>query len=119
MSVKNAPSIPVEFTTMREPLGNAIDAVLAEDVAGKTALVTGCGPIGLLTIGIARASGATSISASEVRRLRRGLAVQMGATQTWDDQTIDLVEAVRDETHGDGMDVLLEMLRNSRALQQG
>ena len=32
--------------------------VLAEDVAGKTVLVTGCGPIGLLAIGIARASGA-------------------------------------------------------------
>jgi threonine 3-dehydrogenase len=45
---KNDPAIPVEFTAIQEPLGNAIDTVLAEDVAGKIVLVTGCGPIGLL-----------------------------------------------------------------------
>ena len=116
---KNDSSIPIEFTAIQEPLGNAIDTVLAEDVAGKTVLVTGCGPIGLLAIGIARASGATSILASEVSPLRRSLAAQMGATQCWDPNAIDLVEAVRDETHGDGVDVLLEMSGNNRALQQG
>jgi threonine 3-dehydrogenase len=116
---KNDPSIPVEFTAIQEPLGNAIDTVLAEDVAGKTVLVTGCGPIGLLAIGVARASGATSIFASEVSPLRRDLAMQMGATQCWDPSAIDIVESVRDETHGDGVDVLLEMSGNHRALQQG
>jgi threonine 3-dehydrogenase len=116
---KNDPSIPVEFTAIQEPLGNAIDTVLAEDVAGKTVLVTGCGPIGLLAIGVARASGATSILASEVSPLRRDLAMQMGATQCWDPSAIDIVEAVCDETHGDGVDVLLEMSGNHRALQQG
>ena len=44
---KNDPTIPLEFTAIQEPLGNAIDTVLVEDVAGKTVLVTGCGPIGL------------------------------------------------------------------------
>src|SRR6266545_2975987 len=63
---KNDPTIPLEFTAIQEPLGNAIDTVLVEDVAGQTVLVTGCGPIGLLAIGIARASGATCIFASEV-----------------------------------------------------
>jgi threonine 3-dehydrogenase len=43
----------------------------------------------------------------------------MGATQSWDPQAIDIVEAVRDETHGDGVDVLLEMSGHPRALQQG
>ena len=116
---KNDPTIPLEWTAIQEPLGNAIDTVLVEDVAGKTMLVTGCGPIGLLAIGIARASGATCIVASESSPLRRQLAARMGATRVLNPLEVDLVEAVRAETHGDGVDVLLEMSGNATALRQG
>lgn len=116
---KNDPSIPLEWTAIQEPLGNAIDTVLAEDVAGKTVLVTGCGPIGLLAIGIARASGATCIFAAEVSPLRRQLAERMGATWVLNPLEVDIVEAVRTETNGDGVDVLLEMSGNATALRQG
>ena len=116
---KNDPTIPLEFTAIQEPLGNAIDTVLVEDVAGKTVLVTGCGPIGLLAIGIARASGATCILATEVSPLRRQLAARMGATWVYNPLEVDIVEAVRAETNGDGVDVLLEMSGNATALSQG
>jgi threonine 3-dehydrogenase len=116
---KNEPTIPLEFTAIQEPLGNAIDTVLVEDVAGKTVLVTGCGPIGLLAIGIARASGATCILASEVSPLRRQLAERMGATCVLNPLEVDVVEAVRAQTNGDGVDVLLEMSGNATALKQG
>jgi threonine 3-dehydrogenase len=116
---KNEPTIPLEFTAIQEPLGNAIDTVLVEDVAGKTVLVTGCGPIGLLAIGIARASGATCIVASEVSPLRRQLAERMGATRVLNPLEVDIVEAVRAETNGDGVDVLLEMSGQATALKQG
>jgi threonine 3-dehydrogenase len=116
---KNDPAIPVEFTAIQEPLGNAIDTVLAEDVAGKTVLVTGCGPIGLLAIGIARACGATSIFATETSAFRLQLATRMGATHAWDPQQVDVIDAVHQETGGTGVDVLLELSGNARALQQG
>jgi threonine 3-dehydrogenase len=116
---KNDPALPVEFTAIQEPLGNAIDTVLAEDVAGKTVLVTGCEPIGLLAIGIARASGATSIFAAEVSPFRLHLVTRMGATHAWNPHEVDIVEAVQAETDGNGVDVLLEMSGNARALQQG
>jgi threonine 3-dehydrogenase len=116
---KNEPTIPLEFTAIQEPLGNAIDTVLVEDVAGKTVLVTGCGPIGLLAIGIARASGATCILASEVSPLRRQLAERMGATWVFNPLEMDIVEAVHAQTNGDGVDVLLEMSGNATALRQG
>ena len=93
--------------------------MVAEDVAGKTVLVTGCGPIGLLAIGIARASGATCIFAAEVSPLRRQLAERMGATRVLNPLEVDMVEAVRAETNGDGVDVLLEMSGNATALRQG
>ncbi|HEY7493029.1 MAG TPA: L-threonine 3-dehydrogenase [Candidatus Tectomicrobia bacterium] len=116
---KNDPVIPLECTAIQEPLGNAIDTVLAEDVAGKTVLVTGCGPIGLLAIGIARAAGATSIFATEVSPFRRQLATRMGATQVWNPLEVDVVEAVREMTDGKGADVLLEMSGKAQALQHG
>jgi threonine 3-dehydrogenase len=116
---KNDPAIPLECTAIQEPLGNAIDTVLAEDVAGKTVLVTGCGPIGLLAIGIVRASGATSLFATEVSPFRRQLATRMGATHAWNPLEVDMVEVVREMTDGNGVDVLLEMSGNAQALQQG
>ena len=82
-------------------------------------LVTGCGPIGLLAIGIARASGATCICAAEVSPFRRQLAERMGATRVLNPLEVDMVEAVRAETNGDGVDVLLEMSGNATALRQG
>src|SRR5262249_30617947 len=96
-----------------------IDTVLAEDVAGKTVLVTGCGPIGLLAIGIARASGATCIFAAEISPLRRQLATRMGAAWVLNPLEADIVEAIRAETPRDGVAVLLEMSGNATALRQG
>ena len=54
------PEISVEVAALHDPLGNAFHAVMSADVRGRSVLVTGCGPIGLFCIGIARASGARS-----------------------------------------------------------
>ena len=40
-------AIPPEFASIQEPLGNAVDAALVDDVTGHTVLITGCGPTGL------------------------------------------------------------------------
>jgi threonine 3-dehydrogenase len=40
---------------LQEPMGNAVHAAFAEPIEGRTVLVTGCGPIGLCAVGIARA----------------------------------------------------------------
>ena len=51
--------------------------MLAGEVAAKTVAVTGCGPIGLFSIAVARACGATQIYALEVNEHRRKIAKQM------------------------------------------
>lgn len=48
-----------DHASVQEPFGNAVDTVLAEDVHTKSVLVLGCGPIGLMAITIAIASGAS------------------------------------------------------------
>ena len=70
----NDPSIPPEVAAIQEPLGNATYAVLGEDadVAGKTMVITGDGPISLFASGVARACGAARIRARPHRWQRRG-----------------------------------------------
>ncbi|HIP89023.1 MAG TPA: L-threonine 3-dehydrogenase, partial [Thermococcus paralvinellae] len=62
---KNPRNIPPEYATLQEPLGNAVDTVLAESITGKTVLITGAGPLGLLGITVAKASGASLVIVSE------------------------------------------------------
>ncbi len=116
---KNDPSIPAAFASVQEPLGNAIDTVLSEDVAGKSVAVIGAGPIGMLAVGVARVSGATDIFVTDLNDYRLGIAQKMGATVTLNPKNVDVVQAVMDATHGDGVDVVLEMSGNANALIQG
>src|SRR5437868_14768205 len=72
-------SIPEEYASILDPLGNAVHTVLAGDIAAKTVAITGCGPIGLFSIAAARAVGATTVFAIEVNEHRRRLAKEMKA----------------------------------------
>jgi threonine 3-dehydrogenase len=74
----------IDHAAALEPLGNAVHTVLAGEIAGCSAAVTGCGPIGLFSIAIARACGpgrsspATSIrTASSWREDRRDVVVDV------------------------------------------
>src|ERR1700758_1101817 len=73
------PSIPLEYASILDPLGNAVHTVLAGEIAAKTVAITGCGPIGLFSIAVARAVGAARVFAIEVNDHRRGIAKQMKA----------------------------------------
>ena len=66
--------LPPEIATLQEPFGNAVFALSHEDVAGKSVAILGCGPVGLFSIGIARASGAGRVLASDRMPFRLGLA---------------------------------------------
>ncbi len=113
------PGIPIEWAAVHDPLGNAFHAVLTAGVSGKSVLVTGCGPIGLFSIGIARAAGAARVFASEVDTKRREMAKREGADHVIDPRRENLEEIVRDETRGDGVHVVLEMSGNPDAIRQG
>lgn len=66
---------------MLEPLGVAIHAVdLGHVKPGMTVGVFGCGPIGLLTLQVARAAGATQIIATDRLEHRLETARSLGAT---------------------------------------
>jgi threonine 3-dehydrogenase len=113
------PAIPEHYGAILDPLGNAVHAVLSGEIAGQTVAVTGCGPIGLMSIAVAKACGASAIFASEVNPQRRAMAITMGAEEALDPIADDVVGRVRAATGGAGVDVLLEMSGNPQAIQMG
>jgi len=111
----NDPSIPPEFATVQEPMGNACYAVLGEDadVAGKTMLITGDGPISLFAIGIARACGVSKILHFGKYDFNMEIARKMGADeQIYTNKTTpeERETFVMDHTGGWGVDIALEMV---------
>ena len=102
-------SIPLEYASILDPLGNAVHTVLAGEIAAKTVAITGCGPIGLFSIAVARAVGATTIFAIEVNEHRRKLATKMNADYALDPSKEDVRAIVAEKTDGLGVDVVLEM----------
>ncbi len=115
----NPPDMPVEIAVLQENFGNAVHTAFATDLAAKKVLVTGCGPVGVMTIAVARAAGARAIYASDVSAYRLRLARKMGADAVVNPKKDDVVRAVRDLTDGEGVDVLLEMSGAPSALAQG
>ena len=54
-------SVEPEVGAIFDPLGNAVHTALAFSLVGEDVLVTGCGPIGLMSIAVARHVGARFI----------------------------------------------------------
>src|SRR3979490_1517216 len=96
------PAIPQEYASILDPLGNAVHSVLAGEIAGKTVAVTGCGPIGLFSIAVARAVGATTIFVIEINEHRRKLATKMHADCVLDPSKEDVRSIVTEKTGGLG-----------------
>ncbi|WP_108482949.1 L-idonate 5-dehydrogenase [Oceaniglobus ichthyenteri] len=68
---------------MAEPLAVSLHAVRrVGGMLGKRVLVTGCGPIGVLTILAARRAGAETIVATDLSDFTLGVAAANGADQT-------------------------------------
>jgi threonine 3-dehydrogenase len=113
------PAIPEHYGAILDPLGNAVHTVLAGPIAGQTVLVTGCGPIGLMSIAVAKACGSSKVFATETNEQRRAMAKKMGADLVLNPAAENAVARILAETNGTGVDALLEMSGNSAAIQQG
>jgi len=104
---------------LQEPMGNAVHAAFAEPLEGRSVLVTGCGPIGLCAVGIAKAAGASLVIATDTEAYRLELARRMGADLALDASDAGGDVRITDATGGDGVEVVLEMSGIPAALDQG
>ena len=103
---------------LQEPMGNAVHAAFAEPIEGRSVLITGCGPIGLCAVGIAKAAGASLVIATDTEPYRLELARAMGAALVLDATDAATEERIGEATRGDGVEVVLEMSGAAPALHQ-
>jgi len=102
---------------MLEPLGVAIHAAdLGHLRLGGSAVVAGCGPIGLLLIQVLRAAGAAWVAAFDPLPHRREAASRLGADLAADPAEARVPADLRELT-GDGVDVAFEMAGTDGAVQ--
>jgi threonine dehydrogenase-like Zn-dependent dehydrogenase len=84
---------------------------------GGHVLIYGCGPIGLASITLARAAGASHIIAFDIVEPRLKLAREYGATFAYNPLDMDGYsphEAVLDHTDGDGVSLAIECTEKHR-----
>jgi len=116
---KVSPEIDPNYASVMEPFGNAVHTITVEDLAGRTVLITGSGPIGAMAIQVARAEGASLIIVSEVKPYRIELAKRNGADVVINPLEEDLVKRVKELTNGEGVDAFFEMSGSPDAFRQG
>ena len=112
-------NVPIEVQGIMEPLGNAVHTAFAGDLSACRIAVTGCGPIGLFAVGVARAAGAAQVIASDVSPYRLELARKMNADAVIDPSKESFVDRVRELTDGRMLDGVLEMSGQATAIRDG
>ncbi|TFG59408.1 MAG: sorbitol dehydrogenase [Spirochaetales bacterium] len=105
-----------------EPLACVVHAVCERSkiLAGDVVIVSGPGPIGLLSLQVAKAEGAKVVvlgtSSDEKRFLK---AKELGADYVVDVEKDDPADIIREETGGEGADVLIECSGAGPAVRKG
>jgi len=110
-------NIPPEVSACFDPLGNAVHSCLAFDVTGEDVLITGAGPIGVMSAAILNHIGARNVVITDVNPYRLNLAEQMGAhtVNIRDEKIEDMMKKLNMK---EGFDVGLEMSGNAEAVRQ-
>ena len=113
----NDRSMPIDVASIQEPFGNAVHSATRGSLKDQVVLVTGCGPIGLFCIAIARAEGAARVIASDINDYRANLGRVAGADAVIDARRPDAAEALL-QAAGRPFDVALEMSGAASAIEQ-
>jgi len=114
---RHAPDVDLDIAAIFDPFGNAVHTALSFPVLGEDVLVTGCGPIGLMALAVAKHAGARFVVATDMNPFRLRLAEKLGATLAVDVSKTTLTEAQQELGMKEGFDVGLEMSGNGTAFR--
>lgn len=122
ISQGNVVELPAEVTweeaSLVEPLSCVVNAQAAVDLsAGDKVAVYGCGPMGLLHIILARASGAQTITAIDPKPERLEMARAAGATHTISSNQENVAGSIR-ESAGE-LDVVITAVPVAGVIAEG
>lgn len=109
--------VSYEEGAMIEPLSVGLHAMKRGRVApSDRVLVTGLGPIGLLSVVAAKLYGVNEIYGTDVIPSRRKLAEELGITKVIDPSVESVAERLEELTGGEGVDVVVESSGNARVV---
>lgn len=123
--IELGPYVPLRVGAFLDALGNAVHATQMEDLAGKSVVITGFGPIGAMAAAIAEHSGASLVVVTDVSDHALETARRWAASRDFRNfhafnvRTTDAGEvkkAIGALTDGVGIDVVLEMSGSSAAI---
>lgn len=108
----NVVKLPEDMTYAAAALAEPLACVLngqknAQVGLGDAVLILGSGPIGLMHMMLAKASGASLVAISEPNAPRRKMALDMGADLVVDPTSEDPGEVIRSHTNGLGASVVI------------
>jgi L-iditol 2-dehydrogenase len=111
--------VSFEEASLTEPLGCCINGLEnAKIMKGDDVVVIGAGPMGLMSIQLAKLSGARVI-ASDLLDERLKLAMEFGADELVNPSKEDPVEKVKQLTEGRGVQCAMVAIGNLKAMEQG
>ena len=109
--------IDLDNAAIFDPLGNAAHSALQFKVLGEDVLVTGAGPIGIMSAAIVLHAGARYVVITDVNPWRLDLARKVGVTRAVDVRQQSIAEVQKELGMVEGFDVGLEMSGNPQAFR--
>jgi L-iditol 2-dehydrogenase len=112
-------ALSFDEAALAEPLACAINGLeMCNMSLGKTVVIIGLGPIGCMMIDLARVMGATKVIAIQRSKLRMEIAQQYQADAYIASDEEDVVARCREETGGEGPDVVVTTCGSVEAHEQ-
>lgn len=112
-------ALSYDEAALAEPLACAINGLeMCNMSLGKSVAIIGLGPIGCMMIDLARVMGATKVIGVQRSRLRMEIAQQYGADAYIASDEEDVVARCREETGGEGPDIVVTTCGSVEAHEQ-
>ena len=115
---KHKPGIDLDVAAIFDPFGNAVHTALEFEVFGEDVLITGAGPIGMMSAAVAKHAGARHVVITDVNPKRLHLAKEMPVTMAVDVRETRIADVQKELGMKEGFDVGMEMSGNPSAFRE-
>jgi threonine 3-dehydrogenase len=109
--------VDLDVAAIFDPFGNAVHTALSFPVVGEDVLITGAGPIGLMTAAVARHAGARNVVITDVSEHRLDLARKVGVDLAVDVSRSTIADAQAELGMSEGFDVGMELSGQPAAMR--
>ena len=114
---RHDPGVDLDVAAIFDPFGNAVHTALTFPVLGEDVLVTGAGPIGIMSAAVARHAGARYVVITDINPARLELARRVGVTMAVNVKETSLGDVQKELGMHEGFDVGLEVSGNPQAFR--